>query len=98
MYGVELFAMYATLKQEGKPVSLEELKDLLKKEVGIDCDIQQVNGKDTLVNKLTGNALIADTDGSGKIDLKDLNFEDTLRGAGYHPEDVPAKAPEGAAT
>jgi len=81
----ELASMYDVLKANDGPMSLSELSQKLKDEFGIDTAIEQRDGKDTLVAS-TGHELIADTDGSGSVDLKDLDFEDTLRRAGIDPD------------
>lgn len=91
MHLSELASMYALLKQQDKPVAIEDLQKQLKEGFGIDCDIKNIDGQQTLVNKGTGHALISDTNGSGMIDPKDLNFEETLRNAGVNPDAIAPK-------
>lgn len=88
MHLSELAAMYALVKKQDKPMPIEELQKQLKQGFGIDCDIKNIDGQQTLVNKATGHALISDTNGTGMIDPKDLEFEKTLRDNGVDPDKI----------
>ncbi len=94
MHLSELAAMYAILKKQDKPIAVEDLQKQLKQGFGIDCDIKNIDGQQTLVNKATGHALISDTNGSGMIDPKDLEFEKALRDNGVDPEKIVPKQAE----
>ncbi|HEY9854766.1 MAG TPA: hypothetical protein V6D05_03445 [Stenomitos sp.] len=96
MHLSELASMYALLKKQDKPIPVEELQKELKQGFGIDCDLKNIDGQQTLVNKATGHALISDTNGSGMIDPKDLEFEKTLRDNGIDPETIAPKQPAAA--
>lgn len=96
MHLSELAAMYALLKKQDKPMPVEDLQKQLKQGFGMDCDIKNIDGQQTLVNKATGHALISDTNGSGMIDPKDLEFEKTLLDNGVDPEKIVPRQPAAA--
>ncbi len=81
MFTSELIAVYAALKQKDnqKP---EELQATLKEKYGIDAEVKDIDGKKTLVNKATGNILIADGNGNNLMDKSDLKFKEALNKAG----------------
>lgn len=91
MYLSELASTYAILKKQDKPISIEDMQKQLKG-FGIDAEIKNVDGQQTLVNKATGHMLVSDTNGSGMIDPKDLDYEKTLRENGVDPEKIVPKA------
>lgn len=77
MYAGELLAVYTVLKGKDSE-SPQDMAKNLKDKFGIDAEVKTIDGKTTLVNRTTGNVLIADGNGNNIMELSDMKFSEAL--------------------
>ncbi len=87
----EMLAVYSVLKEKDtqKP---EDMQKALSEKYGIETEIKKDDqGHQTLVNKATGNVIIADGNGNNLMETGDLKFKDAFDKLGLDIKDFDGK-------
>lgn len=87
----EMLAVYSVLKEKDtqKP---EDMQKALQEKYGIETEIKKDDqGHQTLVNKATGNTIIADGNGNNLMETGDLKFKEAFEKLGIDVKDFEGK-------
>jgi hypothetical protein len=73
----EMLAVYSALKEKGN-MSPDDMQKFLKEKYGIDTEIKKDGNTSTLVNKSTGDVVMADGNGNNIMESGDMQFKDAF--------------------
>lgn len=79
MYPGEALAVASVIKgDDDQSLSIEDMQSNLEEKYGIETELKTVDGVKTLVNKSTGNTVIADGNGNNVMDSGDMKLDEAL--------------------
>ncbi len=71
-----VIALHSILKS-GRAKSIEQVKEILKKEFGIEAEITKINGRKAL--RFANGDYIVDSNGNNTLDMGDYNFKGAIK-------------------
>ncbi|MHC9543302.1 MAG: hypothetical protein AB9903_27645 [Vulcanimicrobiota bacterium] len=87
----EMLAVYSSLKEKNSQ-SPEDMKKSLSEKYGIETEIKKdEKGVQTLVNKATGNVIMADGNGNNIMESGDMKFKEAFEQIGLDVKDFEGK-------